>query len=116
MNSATHETDPFHQFKSIQRQIWAGFGANEGFTTLAAGDLVAFARILPGETVLDVGCGTGVVAVAAARAGGIAKGLDLTPVLLERARENASLAGVEVELPKATWRRCRIPTLHSTSF
>ena len=94
---AVEETEPFHQFKARQREAWAGFGANEGFTTFAAGDLVAFARVQRGETVLDVGCGTGVVAVTAARAGAIAKGIDLTPVLLVRARENAALAGVEVE-------------------
>ncbi len=93
--SATEESFP--QFKAMQREIWAGFAANEGFTTLAAAELVAFAKVREGEAVLDVGCGTGVVSVTAARQGGRAKGLDLTPVLLDRARENASIAGVEIE-------------------
>ncbi|BDI29116.1 methyltransferase type 11 [Capsulimonas corticalis] len=97
MNTAIHEAGPFHQFKARQRDIWGGFGANESFTTVAAGVLVAFARVRAGETVLDVGCGTGVVAVAAARAAAHAKGLDLTPILLERARENALIAGVDIE-------------------
>ena len=46
---------------------------------------------------LDVACGTGVVAVTAARSGARVTGLDLTPELLERARENARIAGVEIE-------------------
>ena len=97
MSSSTMMEQPFQKFKAMQREVWAGFAANEGFTTLAAAELVAFARVQSGETVLDVGCGTGVVAVTAARAGATAKGLDLTPVLLDRARENAAIAGVTVE-------------------
>jgi SAM-dependent methyltransferase len=44
--------------------------------------------------VLDVGCGTGVVALTAWRAGGKVTGLDLTPALLEHAKENATVAGI----------------------
>jgi SAM-dependent methyltransferase len=47
--------------------------------------------------VLDVGCGTGVVAITAARRGARVTGLDLTPELLERARESAKIAGLEIE-------------------
>jgi SAM-dependent methyltransferase len=47
--------------------------------------------------VLDVACGTGVVSVTAARLGARVTGLDLTPELLERARENARIAGVEID-------------------
>jgi len=97
MSTSKQDAAPFAQFKSMQREMWAGFGANEGFTTMIAGDLVTFAQIAPGESVLDVGCGTGVVAVTAARAGARVRGLDLTPALLERARENAVLADVEIE-------------------
>jgi len=96
MNAITQSPAPFSQFKSVQREMWAGFGANEGFTTMVAGELVSFAKVARGEAVLDVGCGTGVVAVVAARAGAHVQGLDLTPALLERARENAKLAGVDI--------------------
>src|SRR5262249_22983460 len=50
-----------------------------------------------GQRVLDVACGTGVVAITAARAGARVSALDLTPQLLERARENAQLAAVEID-------------------
>ena len=46
---------------------------------------------------LDVACGTGVVAVTAARAGAEVTGLDLTPELLARARENSQIARVAVD-------------------
>lgn len=42
-------------------------------------------------------CGTGVVAVTAARLGAHVTGVDLTPELLAVARENAQTAGVQVE-------------------
>src|ERR1035441_6853749 len=41
---------------------------------------------------LDMGTGTGVVAITAARAGTRVTGLDLTPALLEAARENSLIA------------------------
>jgi SAM-dependent methyltransferase len=58
---------------------------------------VRFARIAARHKVLDVACGTGVVAVTAARLGARVTGLDLTPKLLERARENAQAAEVAIE-------------------
>jgi SAM-dependent methyltransferase len=90
-------SDPFVQFKAVQREAWSHFIPLEIFTTPPAAALVRFAGIKPGESVLDVGCGTGVVAVTATREGARVSGLDLSPVLLERARENAALSRVEVE-------------------
>jgi len=81
----------------MQKQGWAHFAPLEVMTTPAAAQLVRHARIERGQRVLDVACGTGVVAITAARAGARATGLDLTPELLERARENARIAGVDVE-------------------
>jgi SAM-dependent methyltransferase len=69
----------------------------EALTTPAAARLVKFARISAGQNVLDVACGTGVVAITAARIGAHVRGLDLTPELLERARENARIANLEID-------------------
>jgi SAM-dependent methyltransferase len=89
--------DPFESFKAAQKQGWAHFAPLEAVTTPCAAKLVKWARVRPGQRVLDVACGTGVVSVTAARLGARVSGLDLTPELLERARENARIARVEIE-------------------
>jgi SAM-dependent methyltransferase len=89
--------DPFESFKAAQKIGWASFAPLAAQTTSAAAQLVKHARVRAGQRVLDVGCGTGVVAVTAARAGAHVTGLDLTPALLERARENAQIAAVSID-------------------
>jgi SAM-dependent methyltransferase len=91
------EADPFVQFKNVQREGWALFVPVETLTTPAAAKLVRHGQIRSGQSVLDVGCGTGVVAITAARCGARVSGLDLSPVLLEKARWNANLIGAEIE-------------------
>jgi SAM-dependent methyltransferase len=93
--------DDFKQFKEVQKQGWAHFAPLETFTIPAAAQLVRHAGIRSGQRVLDVACGTGPVAITAARAGAVVKAIDLTPQLLERARENAALAGVTVDFGEA---------------
>ena len=89
--------DAFDQFKAMQKQGWAHFVPLEMNTMIPAANLVKFAGIAPGQRVLDVACGTGVAAIPAARLGAKVTALDLTPELLERARHNANLAGLEIE-------------------
>ncbi len=69
----------------------------ENITCTAAPRLVHFAEIHSGARVLDVGCGTGVVALTAARVGAKVTGIDLTPELIARARESAVVANVEID-------------------
>jgi len=90
-------TDAIANFKAAQRAGWAHFAPLQALTTEPAGRLVRFADIHPGDRVLDVACGTGVVAVTAARRGAIVTGLDLTPQLLDVARDNAQIARVDVD-------------------
>ena len=75
--------------------MWASFAPTAIFTTPVAGHLVKFAGIAAGEQVLDVGTGTGVVAITAARAGAKVTGLDLTAELIGQARENSCIARTE---------------------
>jgi SAM-dependent methyltransferase len=92
--------DPFTEFKAAQRKAWSHFAPLEAITTIPAARLVSFAGIKPGDRVLDVACGTGVAAITARRAGAKVTGLDLTPELLERARENAAIAN----FPDIVWK------------
>jgi len=89
--------DPISEFKERQKAAWSNFATLENASGTAAPHLVRFAGIRAGERVLDVACGTGVVALTAARLGAKATGLDLTPQLIAHARENAAL--MEVDIP-----------------
>jgi SAM-dependent methyltransferase len=89
--------DSISEFKENQKKAWSTFAPTEIYTCTGAARLVAFARVGAGKRVLDVGCGTGVAALAAARTGAHVTGLDLTPQLIARAKENAAIAGAEIE-------------------
>jgi SAM-dependent methyltransferase len=87
--------DPISQFKENQKFAWSTFALLENMTATAAPKLVRFAEIGKGAEVLDVACGTGVVALTAARLGARVTGIDLTPELVARAKENATLMQLE---------------------
>jgi arsenite methyltransferase len=70
-------------------------GANLG---LGCGNPIALASLSPGETVLDLGSGAGFDCFLAAKqvgSKGRVIGVDMTPEMLDKARENARKAGVE---------------------
>jgi demethylmenaquinone methyltransferase / 2-methoxy-6-polyprenyl-1,4-benzoquinol methylase len=61
--------------------------------------LTVEAVVQPGDRVLDACCGTGDLAVAAEREGGVVTGLDFSPRMLERARRKSeTVAWVEGDL------------------
>ena len=63
---------------------------------LSCGNPTAFAKLRPGEVVVDLGCGGGLdVLLAAPKVGptGKAIGIDMTPAMIERARANARKIG-----------------------
>src|SRR5262249_1502542 len=64
---------------------------------LSCGNPTAFARLRPGETVVDLGCGGGLdVLLAGPKLGPTGKAIriDMTPEMIERARANASRQGL----------------------
>ena len=64
------------------------------------GDAEAFIKRLdlkPGMKVLDVACGTGNLALPAARAGATVTGVDIAPNLVEQAQENARREGLTAQ-------------------
>jgi ubiquinone/menaquinone biosynthesis C-methylase UbiE len=61
--------------------------------------LVRLARLEPGQSVLDIGCGTGSLAIAAKRRvgpSGTAEGIDASPEMIDRARRKARKAGLDL--------------------
>ncbi len=81
--------------------------------SLGCGNPTALAELNPGEVVLDLGSGGGIdVLLSARRVGptGKAYGLDMTPEMLELARDNARVAGVEnVEFLEGTIESIPLP-------
>jgi SAM-dependent methyltransferase len=69
--------------------------------------IVAAARPRPDDTVLDVACGGGLVARAFAPQVRHATGIDVTPAMLEQARQAAAAAG----LANTSWQQGDVTTL-----
>lgn len=88
--------DGITQFKENQKQAWSTFAVLESITGTTAPSLIKLAGVTAGAQVLDVACGTGVVALTAARRGAKVTGIDLTPELIARAKENAALTRLDV--------------------
>lgn len=91
------QADALKAFKERQKDVWTYFAPLEALTTAPAAKLVRHARVRAGQRLLDVACGTGVVAVTAARAGANVSGIDITPSLVEHARVNAGTAGLTID-------------------
>jgi SAM-dependent methyltransferase len=89
----------FEELKQRQSVVW-GNGPFERIAETATGsydDLVARLAPQQGERWLDIACGTGAVALRAAKAGAKVTGSDLAPALVERARELAAAEGLAVD-------------------
>ena len=105
--------DPIAKFKEAQKQGWAYFAPLEALTTPSAARLVKFAGVRPGQRVLDVACGTGVVAITAARLGAKVDAIDLTPQLLDRAARIRAWLKWRSIGARATRKHCRSQTVSS---
>jgi ubiquinone/menaquinone biosynthesis C-methylase UbiE len=83
----------------VQQQVWStGDFAKIGNRAQLVGERLCEAlEIIPGERSLDVACGSGNAAIAAARRFADAVGVDYVPALLENGRERAAAEGLEVE-------------------
>jgi SAM-dependent methyltransferase len=83
--------------KDKLRAMWmAGdFGRIAIFQAAYGERFVERLGIQPGARVLDVACGTGNLAIPAARRGAVVTGVDIAPNLVEQARERAAKEGVK---------------------
>lgn len=92
-------TSELAALKTRLRATWiAGdFGQIAKFYTDQAEGFIKRLNLKPGMTVLDVACGTGNLALPAARTGATVTGVDIAPNLVEQARENAKGAGLDVK-------------------
>lgn len=74
----------------IYLQPGPGFGDASHITTRLM--LESMAQLVPGKTVLDIGCGSGILSLAAHKMGAShVLGIDMTPEALKHAKQNALL-------------------------
>ena len=96
--------------------VWlATFGRERAFRQR----IIELARLEPGHSVLDVGCGTGTLAIAAKRhvgSTGTVNGIDASPEMIARAERKAGKAGVEVAFTNAAAQALPFPDAHFDSF
>lgn len=73
------------------------FGQIAKYSEPFAEQFITRRAIQPGMQVLDVVCGTGNLAIPAARAGAIVTGVDIATNLLEQARSRAKAEGLNIQ-------------------
>ena len=87
-------------------QTWntEAYAANGRFVATLASDVVALLNPKPGEEILDLGCGDGVLTEQLAATGAILTGVDASPTMLAAARERNphSTPGLTFEQHNAT--------------
>jgi SAM-dependent methyltransferase len=90
--------DGFEKLKQRMRETWmAGdFGQIARYSARCAAEFVDRLGIQPGAQVLDVACGTGNLAIPAARKGAQVIGADIAPNLLEQARQRAAVDDLQI--------------------
>jgi SAM-dependent methyltransferase len=98
----TMTQSPIPDIKSIkarQKATWESgdFGEVAKFLVPVAEEFMSRIDLQPGFKVLDVACGTGNLAVLAARRGGRTSGLDIASNLIEQARQRAERESLSIE-------------------
>ena len=85
--------------KTNMRAVWmAGdYGQLAKNSARCGEEFIERLNLQPGMRVLDAACGTGNLAIPAAKAGAIVTGLDIAPNLLEQARQRAADEGLKIQ-------------------
>lgn len=96
MNTSNPEME---SLKTRLKSMWmAGdFGEVAKHIETGAEEFIARLSLTPGVRLLDVACGSGNLAIPAARAGAIVTGVDIATNLLEQARARAESESLEIQ-------------------
>jgi SAM-dependent methyltransferase len=92
-------TPELESLKSKLRATWSAgdFGQIAKAYTKGAEVFVERLNVQPGMTFLDVACGNGNLAFPAARLGASVSGVDIAPIMIKQARENAEREGLKIQ-------------------
>lgn len=96
------------------KALWESgdFGVVARYSEAAAAAFMARLPLRAGDRVLDVACGTGNLAVVAARAGCATCGLDLATNLISQARSRAAVEGLSIEFTEGSAESLPYPDAH----
>ncbi len=99
MNTTIAQTPDIQTVKARQKSTWESgdFGQVAKFITPVAEQFMERIELRPGMKVLDAACGTGNLAIIAARRGCITSGLDIAANLIAQARERAEKESLAIE-------------------
>jgi ubiquinone/menaquinone biosynthesis C-methylase UbiE len=105
------EQSGFEELKQRMRKMWmAGdFGQIARYTAKAAEEFVERLTIQPAMRVLDVACGTGNLAIPAARRGANTTGVDIAANLIEQARQRAATEGLAATFEEGDAEQLKYP-------
>lgn len=93
-------TNPeMESLKTRLKAVWMSgdFGQVAKYIETGAEEFIARLALQPGVRVLDVACGSGNLALPAARLGATVTGLDIVPNLLEQARKRAAAENLSIQ-------------------
>src|SRR5262245_6191693 len=92
-------TNEIQTIKARQKATWESgdFGEVAKFITSAAEQFMSRIELRPGAKLLDAACGTGNLAVIAARRGCQTYGLDIASNLISQARKRAQEASLDIQ-------------------
>lgn len=92
-------TPEMETLKGRLKSTWSAgdFGRIAKSYEPGAADFISRLALQPGQRVLDVACGTGNLAVPAARAGAQVIGIDIAPNLVEQARQRATAERLQIK-------------------
>src|SRR5215831_4515662 len=102
MSAIAKETDTSQDFAELKARLkttWTS-GDYDVFSRFLEKDAVEFFEqlgVTPGTKLLDVGCGSGQLALIAARAGAQVSGCDIAPNWIEKARARAAAEGLNID-------------------
>lgn len=82
-----------------------------GDLVVAAGTMIKLLHLVPGASVIDLGCGCGWTSILLARCGFQVTGLDLNNASLEIGRRNAEAIGIQVRFINADMQRFTVDQL-----
>ncbi|HEY0703652.1 MAG TPA: methyltransferase domain-containing protein [Candidatus Acidoferrales bacterium] len=99
MSAAPLDPEQFAKIKQGMKATWSAgdFGQIARYSAEEGANFIARLPIQAGMTVLDVACGTGNLAIPAARAGARVTGVDIAENLLAQARERAAAENLAID-------------------